>query len=303
MRESINDRYKSAKDFILKYALELLIGSFVLLILIQEHVPFFYDIAKLVTPGSHGNWMSFWGSYLGVVASGVITYSIFKRQNDIDKKLREDEHSEERERYRNRYIFEGLSKDYRFMLLGREKIAKLDSIFDDILVILVTFQLSAKTESDRENMVNELSHLSENLDNRVQLFTDIGVEAKTFSAKYLSAYDIDLELIDRLIEPMMDYDFSSTYDYDPMISRLDAIKKETNIPNGKLLKNIFQIIQRLRGEYLEYYTDFNDAYRKNELDRAESDVKFMQEHLLYKISFLLFYTDMVTERLLTELKI
>ena len=71
---------------------------------IQRHWGAFYKLALWATPGNHGNWMSFWGSYLGVISSGIIAFSVAKFEID---------HSDEKERQRiigDRYI-----KDLREM--------------------------------------------------------------------------------------------------------------------------------------------------------------------------------------------
>ncbi|KAA8445031.1 hypothetical protein [Weissella paramesenteroides] len=41
-------------------------------VLIQCHVAFIYNPVKKMTPGDRGDWLQFWGSYLGVLPSGVI---------------------------------------------------------------------------------------------------------------------------------------------------------------------------------------------------------------------------------------
>lgn len=83
------------------YFIVLIIG---IPLAIQRHWGVFYKLALWATPGNHGNWMSFWGSYLGVISSGIIAFSVAKFEID---------HSNEKERQRiigDRYI-----KDLREM--------------------------------------------------------------------------------------------------------------------------------------------------------------------------------------------
>lgn len=54
--------------------------------LIQRHAWPIYEISLFLTPGSHESWMQFWGSYLGIVPSGLIAYLVAKTQLDEQKR-------------------------------------------------------------------------------------------------------------------------------------------------------------------------------------------------------------------------
>lgn len=45
-------------------------------VLLQYHVEFIYDPVKKITPRDHADWLQFWGSYLGVLPSGMIAASV-----------------------------------------------------------------------------------------------------------------------------------------------------------------------------------------------------------------------------------
>lgn len=68
-------------DFLKKYW-RLIIVIFLIFIfigvpvLIQCHVAFIYNPVKKMTPGDRGDWLQFWGSYVGVLPSGVIAASV-----------------------------------------------------------------------------------------------------------------------------------------------------------------------------------------------------------------------------------
>lgn len=59
-------------------------------LVIQLHWVPFYQLAKLLTPGSSSNWLQFWGSYFGFVPTGIVTYVVldfqFSRQEIADKR-------------------------------------------------------------------------------------------------------------------------------------------------------------------------------------------------------------------------
>ncbi|MCC8439230.1 hypothetical protein CRI85_02560 [Leuconostoc pseudomesenteroides] len=55
--------------------------------IVQLHWRPFYQFAKLLTPGNRGNWLQFWGSYIGVVPSGLIAYFVAKTQIDGQREI------------------------------------------------------------------------------------------------------------------------------------------------------------------------------------------------------------------------
>lgn len=56
---------------------------------IQLHLGLVYKTALWFTPGDHGDWMNFWGSYLGIISSGIIAFSVAKFEINNEKKENE----------------------------------------------------------------------------------------------------------------------------------------------------------------------------------------------------------------------
>lgn len=54
----------------------LAVSAFLVPFLIQLHWSYPYKLALEVTPGNHSSWLGFWGSYLGVLPSGVIAAAV-----------------------------------------------------------------------------------------------------------------------------------------------------------------------------------------------------------------------------------
>lgn len=52
---------------------------------LQMHWWPIYQIVLFLTPGNHDTWIQFWGSYLGIVPSGLIAFLITKQQIQFDK--------------------------------------------------------------------------------------------------------------------------------------------------------------------------------------------------------------------------
>ncbi|MDI6572754.1 hypothetical protein [Leuconostoc lactis] len=90
-------------------------------VFIQIHWWPIYQIVVFFTPGNHDTWIQFWGSYLGIVPSGLIAYLVTRTQIDEQKKI--DQQQRNREMYLN-----DLKKFY--MLLHDMK-----SIINDIKTI------------------------------------------------------------------------------------------------------------------------------------------------------------------------
>lgn len=65
----------------------LAIGALVGPVLIQLHWGYPYKLALQVTPGNHSSWLSFWASYLGIIASISMAFIISKRESNQSKKL------------------------------------------------------------------------------------------------------------------------------------------------------------------------------------------------------------------------
>lgn len=79
--------FKVTRGLVIKLIIILLATP----LLIQMHCFPLYQLAKLLTPGSSGDWLQFWGSYFGFIPTGIVTYIVldlqFARQAEVDKKI------------------------------------------------------------------------------------------------------------------------------------------------------------------------------------------------------------------------
>ncbi|MCS8595179.1 hypothetical protein EFE27_04115 [Leuconostoc citreum] len=120
-------------NFIRKYALGLLAFFLVIPMIIQFHWEPFYQFAKLMTPGNHGDWLQFWGSYFGFIPTGLITFMVlefqFRRQEKID--ARND--IAQLKRQRQQFLFEREFDDLE------DKIKMVDEMTKGFLVISNSF--------------------------------------------------------------------------------------------------------------------------------------------------------------------
>lgn len=120
-------------NFIHKYALGLLVFFLVIPMSIQFHWEPFYQIAKLMTPGNHGNWLQFWGSYFGFIPTGLVTFMVlefqFKRQEKID--ARND--IAQLKRQRQEFLFEEEFDELQ------DKIKMVDDMTKGFLIIFNSF--------------------------------------------------------------------------------------------------------------------------------------------------------------------
>ncbi len=62
--------------------------------MIQLHFGWLYDLAIHMTHGSHSDWLQFWGSYLGVIPSGLIAWLVASKQIQSDRENSKVQHIE-----------------------------------------------------------------------------------------------------------------------------------------------------------------------------------------------------------------
>ncbi|UEG66588.1 hypothetical protein GZH44_07490 [Weissella hellenica] len=63
-------------------------------ILIQCHVSIVYKLAKKMTPGNQSDWIQFWGSYLGIIPSGLVAWLVASKQIESSRKNDKQNHLE-----------------------------------------------------------------------------------------------------------------------------------------------------------------------------------------------------------------
>lgn len=100
----------------------VLILFIVIPLFIQMHWLPFYQIGAFLTPGNHGDWLQFWGSYFGFIPTGVITFMVlkfqFKRQEVIDK----NNFDEQLKKQKQEFIFE---KEFEDLIFARNQAIKI----------------------------------------------------------------------------------------------------------------------------------------------------------------------------------
>lgn len=124
--------------------------------------------------GSNGNgdWLSFWGSYLGVVPSGLIAYSVARYQIENEKKSQKEQFNH--------------TKHIENLTVISKKLRALDSVFE----YGVTHQYLFKNESEAGKYFDESD--GESLDNMMDNLTRYMYEAKISQKLVVLLLDIDV---------------------------------------------------------------------------------------------------------------
>ena len=76
------------------FLLILLLLFIAIPICIQLHWGWVYDLAIYMTRGNHSDWLQFWGSYLGVIPSGLIAWLVTAKQIKSDRENSKIQHVE-----------------------------------------------------------------------------------------------------------------------------------------------------------------------------------------------------------------
>lgn len=91
-----------------KWTYIFFILAFIIVPVLIEYIPLFFG-QQLIK----GDWLSFWGSYLGFLPAGLITYIVlefqFKRQEGIDKKNFEEQLKKQKQEFLFEKRFEDLT--------------------------------------------------------------------------------------------------------------------------------------------------------------------------------------------------
>lgn len=130
--------------FTKKKVIVLLIFFVAVPLVIQLHWTPFYQIAKLLTPGDKSDWLGFWGSYLGFIPAGLVTYVVlefqFERQSKIDARNAEDQLKKQKQEFLFEQDYASLTEmrkivdeSYRFMLRSKRLIETGESHDDDFI--------------------------------------------------------------------------------------------------------------------------------------------------------------------------
>lgn len=90
----INYNYSENSNEKMKYLIYLTIFSMVLIMILFETEPFGLKRTLSTISGGHGgDWLQFWGTYLGIIFSVVLTLYVTNKQGEIDRENARTIHS------------------------------------------------------------------------------------------------------------------------------------------------------------------------------------------------------------------
>ena len=136
-------------NFIRKYALGFLAFFLVVPMIIQFHWEPFYQFTKLMTPGNHGNWLQFWGSYFGFIPTGLTTLLVLEFQFRRQEKIDERNDIAQLNRQRRQFFFEREFDELE------DKIKMVDDMTKGFLIIYNSFsRYDIKTDDFSKNVAN-----------------------------------------------------------------------------------------------------------------------------------------------------
>lgn len=137
--------FKVTRGLVIKLIIILLATP----LLIQMHCFPLYQLAKLLTPGSSGDWLQFWGSYFGFIPTGIVTYIVldlqFARQAEVDKKNNKAYLNLQRQQF----IFE---KKYSKL---EQQITIVNNMLKQFLTIKNTFENYEMTDKFARDVLEE----------------------------------------------------------------------------------------------------------------------------------------------------
>lgn len=129
---------------------------------IQMHWLPFYQIGAFLTPGDHGDWLQFWGSYFGFIPTGLITFMVlkfqFKRQEIIDK----NNFDEQLKKQKQEFIFE---KEFEDLIFARNQVIKIWLESAEIIFVCESIEQSDEGVNFIYNQVAEHHEIIKNNQN------------------------------------------------------------------------------------------------------------------------------------------
>lgn len=180
----------------------------------------------------HGDWLSFWGSYLGVIPSGLIAFAVAKYQIECDK-IRQKEHDNH-----NQYI-NNLSS-------VNAKLRKMDKVFEYGI-------------SNRYLLNDEFDKVGE-----IGVVNDSDLKNRMYN---LSDYLYKLNIFSLLDELLLDIDMMPNIRGTNIQANIKSINTEMNTASS-LFSDFFREIDRvdygctINTKVIEHYRNAYDLYRE-----------------------------------------
>ena len=143
------------------------------------------------------NWIGFWGSYLGVIPSGLIAFWVARYQINQDRILSDKRQTQDKLEFRKREIL----TESKSIFLEFKKMNPIYKEVEDVSIIKIT------DATDHTQVSNFLSYFT---DNYFKILNDnmekLKFEVDAFDILYkeeLKSYDISVNIIDKILEDII----------------------------------------------------------------------------------------------------
>lgn len=162
-----------------------------------------YQIVVFLTPGNHDTWIQFWGSYLGVIPSGIIAYGVSRYQIEQDKKATKDQKMEDKLEFRKREI---LVESKSIAL----KFKEVKPAYDELEIYTLS---NIEINSSSADISKYLSYFNNYYHKKLSAnIHELRFEVESFDLFFkeeLTEYGVNTEIIDRITNDIiaLDNDF------------------------------------------------------------------------------------------------
>lgn len=169
-------------------------------VFIQMHWWPIYQFVVFLTPGTHDTWVQFWGSYLGVIPSGIIAYGVSRYQIEQDKKATKDQKVEDKLEFRKREI---LVESKKIVL----KFKEVKPIYDEFEIYTLD---NIKMNSSSADISKYLSYFTNYYNKKLSdNIHELRFEVESFDLFFkeeLTEYGVNTEIIDKIMNDIIELD-------------------------------------------------------------------------------------------------
>lgn len=232
--------------FTKKMVIVLLVFFVAVPLIIQLHWTPFYQIAKVLTPGDKSDWLGFWGSYLGFIPAGLVTYIAlefqFEKQLKIDAKNAEDQLKKQKQGFLFEQDYASLTairkiadESYRFML--RSKILIQSGERHDDKFILEFYKYFGKEGISFDVNIASIKNWAEEF--------SLVYESNKFDGRYFNNLD---ESMKELVEKERLLQNKIAHQKDPKKVTTDEIQKFILDDMVDPMENIILFLKKLKDD-------------------------------------------------------
>lgn len=284
---------------------------FIIPFLIQIHFDPVYSLVKKLTPGNHEAWLSFWGSYLGILPTGLITYYLFNRQLDNERIRKKELDEDERRRYRNRFSFEGIADNSNEFIEYFMKMQKFiqsigtDTINNALQIINLYDVIKVNNVSKQDELNNEISLTTKHIDKveeeMIYTIRNLAAFISSFRMKYTYNKDDNVKYREDDL-----YDVINSIEHDFNSANINDIYKTTMEESNKILSGISAMrrLDIILEVFDKKYDNFIETQNKgvSDLERP-TKLEDLNKNVLIPMNFVLWYANALCAEVLSEMEI